>query len=150
MYKIYKVQNGETLESISNKLGIDPNIILELNGLSSSNIVPGTYLVIPKNEEMFMSYTVKKGDNMYEIARKFKVSPSQLLKLNGLNNTDIIYPGQEILVPNNNYNFYITSEGDTLKKVMSDLNVDAGTLIKENETILLVPDQLIVSRKDLN
>ncbi len=150
MYKIYQVQNGETLESISNKLGIDPNIILELNGLSSSNIVPGTYLVIPKNEEMFMSYTVKKGDNMYEIARKFKVSPSQLLKLNGLNNADIIYPGQEILVPNNNYNFYITSEGDTLKKVMSDLNVDAGTLIKENETILLVPDQLIVSRKDLN
>ena len=57
MYKIYQVQNGETLESISNKLGIDPNIILELNGLSSSNIVPGTYLVISK-----------KGYYLYKIA----------------------------------------------------------------------------------
>ena len=147
MYRIYQVQNGETLDSISNKLGIDPNIILELNGLSSTNIMPGTYLVVPRDNEMFTKYIVKKGDNMYEIARRFKVDPNQLLKLNGLNKDDIIYPGQEILVPSNNYNFYVTSEGDTLKKVMNGLGKSADALAMENETILLVPDQLIVARK---
>ena len=147
MYKIYQVQNGETLESISNKLGIDPNIILELNGLSSSNIMPGTYLVVPKGEEMFTKYIVKKGDNMYEIAKRFNVNPNQLLKLNGLNQDDIIYPNQEILVPSKNYNFYVTSEGDTLKKVISNLGTSANALADENETILLVPDQLIVIKK---
>ena len=148
MYRIYQVQSGETLETISKKLGVNPNVIVELNGLTSNEIMPGTYLVVPKTSEVFSRYVVKKGDNIYEIARKYDIDPKQLLKLNGLNASDIIYPNQEILVPSGNVNLYITGEGDTLGIVTSKLNTDVSTLNDQNSAIFLLPDQLLVLKKD--
>lgn len=148
MYKVYQVQNGETLDSIANKFGVSVDVIKSLNGIVN-NVIPGTYLVIPQDDsnKMFTKYIVQKGDNIYAIARKYNVSPNQLLILNGLNATDIIYPNQEILVPNSNINMYVTAEGDTLNKVLKELNTDANNMQMQNSTIYLLPDQLIVVRR---
>lgn len=143
MYTVYQVQNGDTLEKISNKLGVMPSVLMELNGLKTNTIMPGTYLVIPHTNNMFFKYIVKKGDNIYEIARKYNIDPIQLLKLNGLKDTDIIYPNQEILIPGANVKIYVTSEGDTLNKVVKELGTDADNIQRQNETIYLLPDQLI-------
>lgn len=42
------------------------------------------------------TYTVKKGDTLYGIARKNGVSASSLMKMNGLGNNGIIHPGQKL------------------------------------------------------
>lgn len=148
MYRIYQVQAGETLESISNKLGVSPNVIVELNGLTSNEIMPGTYLVVPKTNEIFSKYIVKKGDNIYEIARRYDIDPKQLMKLNGLNEGDIIYPNQSILVPSGNVKLYITSEGDTLGIAADKLSTDVRTLNDQNSAIFLLPDQLLILKKE--
>ncbi len=147
MYTIYQVQSGDTLENIANKLGVSMEQLMQLNGLNNKNVMPGMYLVVPQVNNIFAKYIVKKGDNIYEIARKYNIDPNQLLKLNGLNSSDIIYPNQELLIPNANVKIYVTSEGDTLNKIIGELGTSADNIQRQNETIYLLPDQLISIKK---
>ena len=147
MYTIYQVQSGDTLENIANKLGVSMEQLMQLNGLNNKNVMPGMYLVVPQVNNIFAKYIVKKGDNIYEIARKYNIDPNQLLKLNGLNSSDIIYPNQELLIPNANVKIYVTGEGDTLNKIIGELGTTADNIQRQNETIYLLPDQLISIKK---
>lgn len=151
MYTIYQVQNGDTLASVASKFGISVNNLSSLNGIMVGSLLnPGDYIVVPKvqNENpYFREYIVKKGDNIYEIARVNNISPSQLLRLNGLNDTDIIYPDQKIMLPRNGVSFYITEADDTLNDVTKGLNVSANELARQNGTIYLMNDQLLVYKK---
>ena len=151
MYTIYQVQNGDTLASVASKFGISVNNLSSLNGIMVGSLLnPGDYIVVPKVQSenpYFREYTVKKGDNIYEIARANNISPSQLLRLNGLNDTDIIYPDQKIMLPRNGVSFYITEADDTLNDVTKGLNVSANELVRQNGTIYLMNDQLLVYKK---
>lgn len=151
MYTIYQVQNGDTLASVASKFGISVNNLSSLNGIMVGSLLnPGDYIVVPKiqNENpYFREYVVKKGDSIYEIARANNISPSQLLRLNGLNDTDIIYPDQKIMLPRNGVSFYITEADDTLNDVTKGLNVSANELARQNGTIYLMNDQLLVYKK---
>ena len=151
MYTIYQVQNGDTLASVASKFGISVNNLSSLNGIMVGSLLnPGDYIVVPKVQSenpYFREYIVKKGDNIYEIARANNISPSQLLRLNGLNDTDIIYPDQKIMLPRNGVSFYITEADDTLNDVTKGLNVSANELARQNGTIYLINDQLIVYKK---
>ena len=151
MYTIYQVKNGDTLASVASNFGTSVNNLSSLNGIMVGSVLnPGDFIVVPKvqmENPYFMEYTVKKGDNIYEISKVYNVSPSQLLKLNGLNETDIIYPNQKIMIPRKNVSFYVTGIDDTLDKVMRGLNVSADELARQNWTIYLTNDQLIVYKK---
>ena len=151
MYTIYQVQNGDTLASVASKFGISVNNLSSLNGIMVGSLLnPGDYIVVPKVQSenpYFREYIVKKGDNIYEIARANNISPSQLLRLNGLNDTDIIYPDQKIMLPRNGVSFYITEADDTLNDVTKGLNVSANELARQNGTLYLTNDQLIVYKK---
>ena len=151
MYTIYQVQNGDTLASVASKFGISLDMLSSLNGIMVGSVLnPGDYIVVPRMQvenPYFMEYTVKKGDNIYEIAKKYNIDSSQLLRLNGLNDTDIIYPNQIIMIPKNEVRFYITKPDDTLNRVTRELNVSANELARANEIIYLVNDQLLVYKK---
>lgn len=150
MYRIYEVRNGDTLENVASRLGITPEVLASLNGLNqNATLSPNSYIVVPgtTTNMSFDRYTVQKGDNMYQIANAYNVSPSELLKLNGLNENDIIYPGQEILVPRPTTGFYVTENEDTISEVANNLNIPIEDLLRQNRTIYLMPDQLIVYRK---
>lgn len=151
MYTIYQVQNGDTLASVASNFGISVNNLSSLNGIMVGSLLnPGDYIVVPKVQSenpYFREYVVKKGDSIYGIARANNISPSQLLRLNGLNDTDIIYPDQKIMLPRNGVSFYITESDDTLNDVTKGLNVSANELARQNGTIYLTNDQLIVYKK---
>ena len=52
MYKIYEVEEGETINSIANKLGITSDVLAALNGLTvNNNLTPGSYIIIPFADE---------------------------------------------------------------------------------------------------
>jgi len=94
----------------------------------------------------FEYYTIKKGDNLYQIAKKYNVNPTLLAVLNGLNTSDYIYPEQVIMIPKDGYAYYITKEGDTLNLVADTFNTNLSSLIKHNPTIYLTEGQLIVNK----
>ena len=145
MYRVYQVQNGDTIDSIARKLNISSQELINLNSLSDQ-VMPGQLLVIPNQNSFFDTYVIKKGDNMYEIARNNNIEVEDLLRINGLNKDDYIYPEQEILIPRRDISVYITKENETLKDIENKLQTNLSDIMNQNDTIYVLPDQLIVYR----
>ena len=97
-------------------------------------------------DNYFDYYTIKKGDTLYGISKNYGVNPYLLAVLNGLNPNDYIYPDQIIMVPRDNYAYYITKEGDTLNIVANTFNTSINNLINYNQAIYLQEGQLIVNK----
>ena len=60
----------------------------------------GTEVRIIPSERSFRTYTVQPGDSLYPIALRFGVSFADLLDANAsVDNVDVIYVGQELVIP---------------------------------------------------
>ena len=151
MYTIYQVQSGDTLSSIANKYGIPMSDLSSINGIMmGTNLNPGDYIVVPKmgNDNLyFVKYIIRDGDTIYSLSRRYNVDPKYLLRLNGLNESDIIYSGDYIFVPREGVKFYITGMDNTLDDVTRSLGATADELANQNNTIYLTNDQLFVYKK---
>lgn len=149
MFDSYIVEKGDTLESISNRFNVSPEYLIDINNLYyNEDFKEGRELIVPKIEDVyFNTYKVSSGDTLYMIAKKYNVNPKLLSAVNGINETDYIYPNQEIMVPKSGYSYYITAEGDTLSMVKDAFDTSFEKLLKENKTIYLLPEQLIVLKK---
>ena len=150
MYEIYTIQNGDTIEIIAQKLGIDPAILYQINGLTPNYVPnPGTNIIIPqRRNNNFSYYTIKKGDNLYTIAKNYNIDVNTLAKLNGLNISDYIYPNQTILVPNSGTKLYFVKDNETLNDVARNLNTTVMNILRQNDKIFLTQDQLIVYKEN--
>ncbi len=148
MYKIYKIQNGDTLESIASKYNTTIDTLYEINGIDQSyNPQPNNYIIVPVAQEpLFDDYVVKKGDTLYDISKRLGISVEDLVGLNGLTPYDYIYADQVLLVPKDKVTFHITKEGETLSSVAEMLNTNSGALLLENENIYLLQGQLLVHK----
>lgn len=145
MYRVYQVEIGDTIESIATRAGMSPQELSNLNGLTGEVSV-GQLIVVPNRETFFETYTIKQGDNMYDIAKRYNVNLDDLLKLNGLEKNEYIHPGQQILIPSEGVSIYITNENETLDQVATKLGINPVDILAENQTIYLMPDQLIIYR----
>lgn len=149
MFNKYITKEGDTLGLIANKLNVSLAKLQKLNNIYyNGELRAGNELLLPEdNQAYFNYYTIEQGDTIYAIARKYNINPSLLSAMNGLKDEDYIYPGQEILIPKNNFSYYLTAEGDTLNMVSSMFKKPIEQVISENETIYLLPGQLLVSKK---
>lgn len=141
MYSVYQVISGDNIETIANKIGITPQELINLNGITE--VKENDLIVVPK-QNIFYTYTVKKGDNLYEISRKYNTNVNDLLRLNGLNKDDFIYPEQQLLIPRENMGIYITEENETINSIAKKIGISIEDIINQNENIFLLPDQLIM------
>ena len=94
----YKVKKGDSLYTISRKLGVEIRDIQKSNGLTGSSLKPNQVLHIPESQvntsgskpnfakklKPAAYYTVKEGDNLGEIAQKTGVSVKQLMTANNV------------------------------------------------------------------
>lgn len=150
MFEKYLIKSDDTLISIAKKFGTDPVTIMDLNNMQFANdLRAGKEIVVPKGpKEYFNVYVIEKGDSLYKISEKYNINPTLLASLNGLNMEDYIYPGQEILIPKSGYSYYITAEGDTLESVADLFKVSTEELLRQNDAIYLLKDQVLVSKRD--
>ena len=146
MYEIYIIKENDTLESIADKYKTTPGILKQINGIQTlMDLRPSNEIIVPiLKQQPYQYYTVKKGDNIYEIARNNNIDYKMLLTLNGLDEGDYIYPNQTIILPKVGVQLYITKEDDTLDFVLNKLNLGIEELQRENENIYLRPDQILV------
>ena len=148
MYEIYTIQTGDTINSIAQKLNIGPELIYQLNDFTEDKTIsPGDNIIIPKKNNVFTYYTIKKGDNLYQIAKDYDVNYNVLAKINGLNPNDYIYPNQIIIVPKQDIIMYVTTEEDTIESISQELDEDIITLLNDNPNLQLKGDQIIIKRK---
>ena len=146
---IYIVEKGDTIESIGKKFNIPVIEIIKANALVAPYlIVEGQSLTIPTSlYNIFNYYTVKKGDNLYDIAKSNNTTVDLLLQVNGLNKDEYIYEGQTILVPKSDVSLYITKTGDTIESLSLFFDAPSTDVIYSNNNIYLLPGQLIIYRK---
>jgi LysM repeat protein len=107
----YTLQTGEFPYCIARRFNVNPFELLSINGLSTSSLVRGgTTLRIPKTGNHFpgeralmahpTTYTVKSGQNIYEIACAFgDVSPDMIALANGLKEPYTLTAGQNLFIP---------------------------------------------------
>ena len=81
---IYTVKKGDSLYSIARNFNTTVNEIKKLNKLSSNLLSIGQVLKIPNGNNSNNTYTVKKGDSLYSIARNYNTTVDNIKKLNNL------------------------------------------------------------------
>lgn len=146
MYQIYRVESSDTLEQIARKFGTTVDRLREINGMGE--IYAGGYILVPSGSnnssaEPYEYYTVKKGDNIYSIARQYGVDYDTVLRLNGLNPDDYIYPNQQIMIPKSSSGIYITKETDTIQSLYDKYGSNWDEFLSKNKNIYVLPDQMI-------
>ncbi len=84
---IYKVQSGDNLYDLAKKFGTSVSELKDLNNLKSDSLSINQELKVPAVNIGATTYTVKSGDSLYSIAKKFNTSVDSLKKKNGLGST---------------------------------------------------------------
>jgi surface antigen/LysM repeat protein len=95
---IYEVEEGDTISSIAAKNHISVNTIMWSNEIDNiDSIRPGDRIFILPTDGI--SYTVKKGDDIENIAKKYKADKSKIIAFNDLPANGELKEGQDIIIP---------------------------------------------------
>ena len=102
--EVYTVKAGDTLSAIARNYGTTYQELAKYNNIANPNIIRiGQKIKIPKSKQSKATeevYTVKAGDTLSAIARKYNTTYQVLAKYNGIANPNIINIGQKIKIPN--------------------------------------------------
>ena len=128
-YVYHVMTAGENLSQVASQYGLSMGELLDMNDLSDPNSVSqGQSIIVKKLSDGSnpLYHTVKQGETLYSIAKKYGVNISKLRELNGLSNRSLT-PGQRILVDQgysaSSGNYYTGSK----KEVLSDGNSVSGS-----------------------
>lgn len=106
---VHVIESGETLLYIANLYGVDLDAILALNGLSRDQtlrvgqklLIPPQARSVPEDDRMppQIVYVIESGDTLLDIALQHGTTIEGISAANPDVNLDLIFPGQEIVVP---------------------------------------------------
>ena len=123
---------------------------------------------VPVAGPSFETYTVKKGDNLWTIARRSNVSLNELYAANGLDTTSILSIGQQLQIPvegstatvtapspdtyqptsfNQGSTEYMVKRGDSLSKIANQFDTSVRAIKAANglsSDLIRVGDKLVV------
>lgn len=117
---LYTVQRGDTLWDIGRQYGVSVHKLCAWNGIVKHAVLhPGQKLKLwlasrnssghgahliavslrgGSEDDAIVNYTVKKGDSLWVISRRFGVSVSELKEWNSLDAGNLLQPGQKLVV----------------------------------------------------
>lgn len=156
MENTYIVKKNDNLYDIAKEYNTTVGILKALNNLSSNILQVGQILKLPTSlvEETipgdYLIYTIKKGDNLYSIAKNYNISLEELINFNQQGST-LLHIGEQLLIPINNQTNnniqYIIKPGDTLYNIAKRYNTNVDeikrinnlntNMLKIGETILI-------------
>ena len=123
---------------------------------------------VPVTGPSFETYTVKKGDNLWTIARRSNVSLNELYAANGLDSNSILSIGQQLQIPvegsiatvtapspdtyqptsfNQGSTEYMVKRGDSLSKIANQFDTSVRAIKAANglsSDLIRVGDKLVV------
>ncbi|MBM4175467.1 MAG: LysM peptidoglycan-binding domain-containing protein [Ignavibacteria bacterium] len=103
----YRVRKGDSLYEIAQRFGVNVDDLMEWNNLSSSKINPGKRLTIKGKDYSYAKgdnsskkrayHTIRNGETLESIAKRYNLSISELKKLNKLRGSRIV-AGKKLIV----------------------------------------------------
>ena len=163
----YTVQSGDTLSAIARRYGTTVQELVDINNIQNPNLIyPGEKLRIltnsttQGNEERgtgSITYTVKRGNTLSQIARAYHVSVEHIVELNDIENPNLIYPGEKLRITESNVTdlspvdntiqvYYVVKEGDTLNGIARRFGITLNEILQYNDIQnpnLIYPGQTI-------
>ena len=154
----YTVQKGDTLYKIASQYNTTVDILKKINNLSSNILSIGQKIKLPSTEIINIpasleTYTVKSGDTLYSIAKKFDTTVDKIKSQNSLS-ADALTVGQVLKIPSvisvtkpSKTNVYTVEPGDTLYSLAREFNTTVNNLKSLNNLITnnLVIGQTIIT-----
>jgi len=117
----HKVEHGQTLSDIALRFNTSTSRLRSINKLANADYVKaGKYLLVPVNRERFDQYIayhssspdktatkplsrnvvhkLARGDSLWGLSRKYKVSINDLMRWNNINSSTRLFAGKGIIV----------------------------------------------------
>lgn len=166
-YERHQIKSGDTLQALAKKYQIRVDDIVSLNKINNPRgLQIGQNLILPLKEgyttlplaelgdsykrSSRQSYTVRKGDSLWVISRRFDVSEKELRVWNKLGWSDLLQPGQKLMVSKAGASkatkavvaasngptkkmVYKVAQGDTLWGIGRQFNVATDEIRRWNE-----------------
>lgn len=136
----YVVKSGDTLYSIAKKYNTTVSEIKDLNNLSTNTLKIGSVLKIPspsdteiEENDNYISYTIKTGDTLYSISKKYNTTVDTIKNLNNLTSNTLTI-GQTLKIPSKteedttNYTTYKVVSGDNLYSIAKKYNTTVDSI----------------------
>ncbi|MEQ8954379.1 MAG: transglycosylase SLT domain-containing protein [Gammaproteobacteria bacterium] len=111
----YVIEAGDTLSGIARKLNSRVDILKTVNSISGSRIIAGDILLVPRVdsasqlsqlvlpgrvavqvEAIPAQYRVRRGDNLWSIARRFDLHSADIARHNNIELQGLLRPGQTL------------------------------------------------------
>jgi len=137
----YTVRPGDTISEIAESHGMTTSEVMAANNLSSSTIGVGQVLSLRQGgggSSGTVSYTVSRGDTLYQIARRHGTNVQSIMSLNGLSSSTIAI-GQVLKIETSGATSsasrpqtYRVQSGDSLWSVSQKFNVSIAELRSAN------------------
>lgn len=142
----YVVQKGDTLYGISKQFNTSMQRLRELNNLSSDILTIGKVLIVSPNSDRnpseCVTYTVKKGDSLYSIAKQYNSTVDAIKRYNNLTSNNLSI-GQKLKLPcymkdNDNttmpnFVMYTVKAGDSLYSIAQQYNTTVDKIKSDNK-----------------
>ena len=130
----FTVKSGYNLSAIAKKFKVDVDQLVKWNNIKNKDsIYVGQVLIVSNNSNNESSsnqnsssdsnkivYTIKSGDNLSSIAKKYGVSLDQIKSWNNISNVNVIQVGQKITIYTNSSSF---NNDNTETKTNNDSDV---------------------------
>lgn len=78
-------------------------------------------------------YKIRKNDNLWKIAKRFGVNHRLIIRINNINDPDMLKPGKFIDIPGRKGLYYTIKRGDTLSKIAKRYRVRSGKIRDHNK-----------------
>lgn len=141
---LYKVKRGDTLSKIALEFNTTVEHLVQINNIKNPNLIyTGEILTISCNHnnntndndsQNMITYKVKRGDTLSQIALEYNTTVSSLVNLNNIKNPNLIYAGETIkIIPNNSSsNYYTVKRGNTLWGIARMYNTSVANIVRMN------------------
>lgn len=163
----YKIKQGDSLSTIAKKFDTRVDVVMQANKLKNNKIRAGKYLLIPvaaqsldnyilsANQRLAktqskqrngnkISYTIKQGDNLWDISRAHKVNYRSLAKWNGMAPTDPIKPGQKLVIWQNT-----ASKTKTAKLANNSIMRNITYKVRRGDSLARIANKFQITIKDI-
>ena len=140
----HKVKRGDSLWKIAEEYETEVKVLKKVNYLASNILSLNQELLIPLSNDQnqafipYQAHIISEGDTLWNLGLKYKISPAEIAKNNGLKMNSPLTIGKELNIGNKNIYrtinskkrtiLYSVKQGDSLYRIADIFNIEISDI----------------------